>query len=213
MGGDQVAVATLVQAAQHPLVHRFPRHAQQRTDPTPQGDRNESGNTETITVGELSSVRFLVESSDSNGSVSVFECYVPANSKMPAPHNHDAFEETIYGLEGVDDRRRVDRDRRGRGGLRAARCRRPCLSRALRSATGPRWASAEDHRHRPARPDDDRARRRRHRRAHGRGRRGPRPHHPHRPQPGQAPTPPGLNRSRRSGRPRDRRPRPQLGTA
>lgn len=55
---------------------------------------------ETITVGELG-VHFLVEGSDSNGSVSVFECYVPANSKMPAPHSHDAFEETIYGLEGV----------------------------------------------------------------------------------------------------------------
>ncbi len=56
--------------------------------------------TETITVGQLG-VRFLVEDADSNGSVSVFECYVPANSRMPAPHSHDAFEETIYGLEGV----------------------------------------------------------------------------------------------------------------
>ena len=55
---------------------------------------------ETITVGQLG-VRFLVEDSDSGGSVSVFECYVPANSRMPAPHSHDAFEETIYGLEGV----------------------------------------------------------------------------------------------------------------
>lgn len=55
---------------------------------------------ETITVGAFG-VRFLVEGSDSNGSVSVFECYVPANAKMPAPHSHDAFEETIYGLEGV----------------------------------------------------------------------------------------------------------------
>jgi quercetin dioxygenase-like cupin family protein len=55
---------------------------------------------EKITVGQLG-VRFLVEGTDSNGSVSVFECYVPANSKMPAPHSHDAFEETIYGLEGV----------------------------------------------------------------------------------------------------------------
>jgi mannose-6-phosphate isomerase-like protein (cupin superfamily) len=33
--------------------------------------------------------------------VSIFECFVPADSKMPAPHSHDAFEETIYGLEGV----------------------------------------------------------------------------------------------------------------
>jgi quercetin dioxygenase-like cupin family protein len=55
---------------------------------------------ETITVGQLG-VRFLVEGADSNGSVSVFECYVPANSRMPAPHSHDAFEETIYGIEGV----------------------------------------------------------------------------------------------------------------
>jgi quercetin dioxygenase-like cupin family protein len=55
---------------------------------------------EKISVGELG-VRFLVEGTDSNGSVSVFECYVPANARMPAPHSHDAFEETIYGLEGV----------------------------------------------------------------------------------------------------------------
>jgi len=55
---------------------------------------------ETITVGQLG-VRFLVEACDSNGSAAVFECYVPANSRMPAPHSHDAFEETIYGLKGV----------------------------------------------------------------------------------------------------------------
>src|SRR3954462_1834888 len=54
---------------------------------------------ETIRVGALG-VRFLVEAADSNGSVSVFECVVPADSRMPAPHSHDAFEETIYGPEG-----------------------------------------------------------------------------------------------------------------
>jgi quercetin dioxygenase-like cupin family protein len=53
-----------------------------------------------IQVGALS-VRFLVEAADSNGSVSVFECFVPADSKMPVRHSHDAFEETIYGLEGT----------------------------------------------------------------------------------------------------------------
>jgi quercetin dioxygenase-like cupin family protein len=61
---------------------------------------DQAATAETITVGQLG-VRFLVEGSDSNGSVSVFECYVPANSRMPAPHSHDAFEETIYGLAGV----------------------------------------------------------------------------------------------------------------
>jgi len=54
----------------------------------------------TIRVGAMR-VRFLIEAADSNGSVSVFECFVPAESRMPAPHSHDAFEETIYGLEGV----------------------------------------------------------------------------------------------------------------
>jgi quercetin dioxygenase-like cupin family protein len=55
---------------------------------------------DTIKVGALG-VRFLVEPAESNGSASVFECYVPANSRMPAPHSHDGFEETIYGLEGT----------------------------------------------------------------------------------------------------------------
>lgn len=60
----------------------------------------ESAARETIQVGAMS-VCFLVEAADSNGSVSVFECFVPAQSRMSAPHSHDAFEETIYGLEGV----------------------------------------------------------------------------------------------------------------
>jgi quercetin dioxygenase-like cupin family protein len=55
---------------------------------------------ETITVGALG-VRFLIDATASNGSASVFECSVPANSRMPAPHSHDGFEETIYGLEGT----------------------------------------------------------------------------------------------------------------
>jgi quercetin dioxygenase-like cupin family protein len=53
-----------------------------------------------ITVGALG-VRFLIEAADSDGTASVFECYVPANASMPAPHGHDGFEETVYGLEGV----------------------------------------------------------------------------------------------------------------
>jgi quercetin dioxygenase-like cupin family protein len=63
-------------------------------------DRARAGSQEMIRVGAMG-VRFLVEAADSNGSVSVFECVVPADSRMPAPHSHDAFEETIYGLEGV----------------------------------------------------------------------------------------------------------------
>ena len=55
---------------------------------------------ETIAVGAFG-VRFLVDAADSNGTAAVFECYVPADARMPAPHSHDGFEETIYGLEGV----------------------------------------------------------------------------------------------------------------
>lgn len=54
---------------------------------------------EIIQVGDTS-VRFLVEADASNATVTVFECFVPANARMPAPHSHDGFEETIYGLEG-----------------------------------------------------------------------------------------------------------------
>src|SRR3954447_11447145 len=64
------------------------------------GEAMEPAAGETISVGAMS-VRFVVEAADSDGSISVFECFVPAQSKMPAPHSHDAFEETIYGLEGV----------------------------------------------------------------------------------------------------------------
>ena len=55
---------------------------------------------DTIKVGALG-VRFLVESAESNGTASVFECSVPASARMPAPHSHDGFEETIYGLSGT----------------------------------------------------------------------------------------------------------------
>jgi quercetin dioxygenase-like cupin family protein len=60
----------------------------------------ETMSNETITVGAFS-VRFLVEAADSNGTASVFECYVPASSVMAARHSHDGFEETIYGVQGT----------------------------------------------------------------------------------------------------------------
>jgi quercetin dioxygenase-like cupin family protein len=55
---------------------------------------------DTIAVGALG-VRFLIEARDSRGAASVFECDVPARARMPAPHSHDGFDETIYGLDGV----------------------------------------------------------------------------------------------------------------
>jgi quercetin dioxygenase-like cupin family protein len=55
---------------------------------------------EEIRVGAML-IRFLVEGEASGGSVAMFECDVPAHAKMPAPHSHDGYEETIYGLEGA----------------------------------------------------------------------------------------------------------------
>jgi quercetin dioxygenase-like cupin family protein len=60
----------------------------------------DSPTTATIQVGAVS-IDFLVDADDSGGSVTVFECLVPANAKVPVPHSHDGFEETIYGLEGA----------------------------------------------------------------------------------------------------------------
>ena len=67
----------------------------------------DSSTTTTIHIGAIS-VDFLVDADDSGGSVTVFECVVPADAKVPIPHSHDAFEETIYGLRShhMDDRRR-----------------------------------------------------------------------------------------------------------
>lgn len=56
---------------------------------------------ETIQVGPIG-IRFLLTGDDSNGNMSVFEFSVPAGHKLPAPaHKNDAYEEMLYGLEGV----------------------------------------------------------------------------------------------------------------
>ena len=55
---------------------------------------------EEIRIGQML-IRFLLEGEASGGSVTMFECEVPARAKMPAPHSHDGYEETIYGLAGT----------------------------------------------------------------------------------------------------------------
>ena len=54
----------------------------------------------TIQLGPIG-IEFLVDADDSGGSVTVFECSVPVGSRVPVPHSHDDFEETIYGLLGT----------------------------------------------------------------------------------------------------------------
>lgn len=58
------------------------------------------GSKTTIQIGALR-IDFLVEAGDSNGSVTAFECFVPAGAGVPLPHSHDGFEETAYVLEGT----------------------------------------------------------------------------------------------------------------
>ena len=56
---------------------------------------------ESIKIGPIG-IRFLLTRDDSNGSASVFEVYVPAGQKLPAPaHKNDAYEEILYGVQGV----------------------------------------------------------------------------------------------------------------
>src|SRR5919199_3842798 len=55
---------------------------------------------EEIKIGELV-IRFLVEGEDAGGSVAVFEFDVPAGANVRVAHSRDAYEETLYGLEGL----------------------------------------------------------------------------------------------------------------
>jgi quercetin dioxygenase-like cupin family protein len=55
---------------------------------------------EIIRVGQIE-INFLLEAADTNGSVAMFEFTVPAGAKMPQPHAHKHFDETIYGVAGV----------------------------------------------------------------------------------------------------------------
>jgi quercetin dioxygenase-like cupin family protein len=55
---------------------------------------------ETIQIGQIE-VRFLLESKDTNGQLAAFEFDVPAGAKVPVPHSHERYDETIYGLEGM----------------------------------------------------------------------------------------------------------------
>jgi quercetin dioxygenase-like cupin family protein len=46
-------------------------------------------------------VTYSVVAEESNGTVTVQRCDVAAGAGIPVAHHHDAFEETIHGLEGT----------------------------------------------------------------------------------------------------------------
>ena len=55
---------------------------------------------EIIRVGQIE-VKFLLEAADTNGSVAMFEFTVPVGARVPLPHSHQHYDETVYGVEGV----------------------------------------------------------------------------------------------------------------
>ena len=66
-----------------------------------QGSTRVNPSEETIKIGPLG-IRFLLTGDDSSGGASVFEVLVPAGQKLEAPaHKNDAYEEILYGIEGI----------------------------------------------------------------------------------------------------------------
>lgn len=55
---------------------------------------------EIINVGSMQ-LRFLRTKDDTGGALDLFEVIIPPNSRMPVPHYHRDWEETVYGLEGI----------------------------------------------------------------------------------------------------------------
>src|SRR6516164_3332862 len=55
---------------------------------------------EIIRVGQIG-IRFLLDANETNGALAMFEFAVPAGARVPAPHSHAHYDETIYGVEGV----------------------------------------------------------------------------------------------------------------
>jgi len=46
-------------------------------------------------------LRFLRSKDDTDGSLDLFQMTVQPNARMPVPHYHDRWDETVYGLAGT----------------------------------------------------------------------------------------------------------------
>ena len=55
-------------------------------------------------------LRFLQSREDTDGSLDVFEMTVEPNARVPVPHYHKSWDETVYGLAGVTTWRVDGRD-------------------------------------------------------------------------------------------------------
>ncbi len=56
--------------------------------------------TELIRIGGIE-LRFLRSKHETGGSLDLFEMTVPPTGRMPVPHYHRNWDETVYGLSGL----------------------------------------------------------------------------------------------------------------
>ena len=55
---------------------------------------------EVIRVGQIE-IRYFLEGSDTGGALALFETVVPPNTRVPAPHRHVTYDETVHVLAGT----------------------------------------------------------------------------------------------------------------
>ena len=55
---------------------------------------------EIIRVGQIE-VQFRLDASQTGGAFTMFEFRVPVAARVPVPHSHESFDETVFGLDGV----------------------------------------------------------------------------------------------------------------
>ncbi|MBV9988555.1 MAG: cupin domain-containing protein [Chitinophagaceae bacterium] len=46
-------------------------------------------------------IHFCLDANDTNEQLTMFKCIIHPNTRMPAPHYHEHFDETVYGLKGA----------------------------------------------------------------------------------------------------------------
>jgi quercetin dioxygenase-like cupin family protein len=55
---------------------------------------------ELIRVGQIE-VQFRLDASQTGGAFTMFEFRVPVAARVPVPHSHESFDETVFGLDAV----------------------------------------------------------------------------------------------------------------
>jgi quercetin dioxygenase-like cupin family protein len=55
---------------------------------------------EIIRIGAVE-LRFLQSKDETGGSLDIFEMTLQPNARMPVPHYHESWDETVYGLAGT----------------------------------------------------------------------------------------------------------------